>query len=108
MPLDALSARRFYDRIGVLQDTQRFYEVPAVRRLVALGDFEHAEAVVELGCGTGRFASNLLENVLRPAATYLALDVSPGMIRLTKQRLAPWADRARVELLNPPRRVAPR
>ena len=67
MPLDAVGARRFYDRIGRLQDTQRFYEYPAVRRLVELGSFEASRAVFELGCGSGRLAADLLGSVLPEA-----------------------------------------
>lgn len=102
MPLDASGARRFYDRIGRLQDTQRFYENPAVRRLVERGSFTRATAVFELGCGTGRVAAELLTSVLPPAAHYLGVDVSPTMTGLATERLAPWSDRATVRLLAPP------
>ena len=64
MPLDAAGSRRFYDRFGRFQDTQRFYEDPAVHRLVELADFERSECVFELGCGTGRLAANLLSSTL--------------------------------------------
>ena len=102
MPLDAVGARRFYDRIGRLQDTQRFYENPAVRRLIELGDFEQALVVFELGCGTGRLAANLLGSVLPSRARYVAVDVSPVMVRIASQRLSPWIDRAAVKLLEAP------
>lgn len=102
MPLNAAGARRFYDRIGHLQDTQRFYEDPAVRRLIELGDFSHSDAVFELGCGTGRLAAKLLGSVLPPSAKYLSVDVSPTMVRLTSQRVSTWSERASVELLEPP------
>jgi SAM-dependent methyltransferase len=90
VPLDATSARRVYDRIGRLQDTQRFYEDPAVRRLLELGGFDRATSVFELGCGTGRLA------------TYLGVDVSPRMVGIAASRVAPWRPRARVELVEPP------
>lgn len=102
MPLDAISARRVYDRIGRLQDTQRFYEDPAIRRLVELGDFGHGDAVFELGCGTGRLAATLLSSVLPSSAEYMAVDVSPKMVRIASRRLLPWAERATVKLLEPP------
>jgi ubiquinone/menaquinone biosynthesis C-methylase UbiE len=102
VPLDAVGARRFYDRIGRLQDTQRFYENPAVRRLIELGDFEQALVVFELGCGTGRLAANLLGSVLPSRARYVAVDVSPVMVRIASQRLSPWIDRAAVKLLEAP------
>lgn len=107
MPLDASGARRFYDRIGRFQDTQRFYEDPAVARLLERGAFDHSQAVFELGCGTGRLAADLLTSVLPPSARYLAVDVSPKMVQLTAARLAPWSDRATVSLLEPPASALP-
>ena len=53
---DRRSLRRPYDRIGRSQDTQRFYEDPPTDHLWEFTDFETAASVVELGCGTGRFA----------------------------------------------------
>jgi ubiquinone/menaquinone biosynthesis C-methylase UbiE len=107
MPLDAVGARRFYDRFGRLQDTQRFYEDPAVRRLVDLGAFKECGAVFELGCGTGRLASNLVGFVLPPPARYVAVDVSPTMVQLATQRLSPWSERVTVTLLEPPALTMP-
>ena len=42
-------ARRFYDRFGSRQDTQGFYENPALDDLVKYADFEHARSVLEFG-----------------------------------------------------------
>lgn len=102
MPLDAVAARRFYDRIGRLQDTQRFYENPAIGRLVEHGNFEHSHSVFELGCGTGWLAADLLESALPADARYVAVDVSPVMVRIASQRLSTWAGRATVGLLDAP------
>ena len=102
VPLNASGARRFYDRLGRLQDTQRFYEDPAVARLVELGQFDRARAVFELGCGTGRLGADLLTATLPETAGYVAVDVSPTMVRLATERLAAWPARARVHLLEPP------
>ncbi len=102
MPLDAAGSRRFYDRIGRLQDTQRFYEDPAVQRLVQLAAFERCEAVFELGCGTGSLAADLLTSTLPSSATYLGVDVSSKMVSLTETRLAEWSSRASVQHLEPP------
>jgi ubiquinone/menaquinone biosynthesis C-methylase UbiE len=90
-------ARAFYDRFGAKQDLQRVYERPAIDALVASGRFEEARAVVELGCGTGALAARLLRERLPEAATYLGLDVSTTMVRLARERVRPWAARARVE-----------
>lgn len=107
MPLDAVDARRVYDHIGRLQESQRFYEDPAVHRLVELADFGHCESVFELGCGTGRLAANLLRSVLLSVCHYAAVDVSPVMVRIASQRLSPWAERATVQLLGAPARRLP-
>ncbi len=89
-------AARFYDRIGSAQDTQAFYEDAAVDRLLAEARLGDAGRVLEIGCGTGRLAERLLTDWLPPEATYLGIDVSPTMVRLSRARVAPWRDRARV------------
>jgi ubiquinone/menaquinone biosynthesis C-methylase UbiE len=91
-------ARRVYDRIGSKQDTQAFYEDVATRELVRQGDFASANAVFEFGCGTGRFALGLLESELPSTATYRAVDSSPTMVELSKERLARFGDRVEVVL----------
>jgi ubiquinone/menaquinone biosynthesis C-methylase UbiE len=93
-------ARAVYDRIGAFQDWQRFYEDVATQALVAHAAFGDAHSVVELGCGTGRFAAQLLAEHLPSEATYLGLDVSPVMVKLATDRLQPWGDRARVRLVD--------
>jgi ubiquinone/menaquinone biosynthesis C-methylase UbiE len=89
-------ARRFYDRFGSKQDLQRFYEDPALAVLLRHAAFEQATAVLELGCGTGRLAAQLLRDRLPAHATYVGLDVSATMITLARERLQPWSPRARV------------
>jgi ubiquinone/menaquinone biosynthesis C-methylase UbiE len=98
-------ARRVYDRIGRAQDWQRFYEGAATAQLVGHAAFGDARAVVELGCGTGRFATRLLGDLLPATATYLGIDVSPLMVTLATERLAPWRDRATVALADAGERV---
>jgi len=90
--------RRVYDRIGVLQDTQAFYEDQAAELLLSHGDFSVAQAVFEFGCGTGRFARRALRHFLSPEATYRAVDLSPKMVRLAQKRLEPYRERASVRL----------
>lgn len=90
----------FYDRFGKKQDTQGFYENPALDELIGHGRFAEAENVFEFGCGTGRFAARLLEKHLPSSATYLGYDLSPTMVRLATGMLAPYADRAQVLLSN--------
>ncbi len=107
MPLDAEGARRFYDRIGRGQDSQRFYEDPATHRLAGPARLAGADRVYELGCGTGRYADWLLGAVLRPEAVYLGVEISPVMARLAGERLARFAPRAEVVLIDPPGRTLP-
>lgn len=87
-------ARRFYDRFGRAQDLQ-FYEDPALQRLLERGGFDEAQAVFELGCGTGRFAARLLP-VLPAEARYVGQDVSETMVELCRERLASHGTRATV------------
>jgi SAM-dependent methyltransferase len=93
-------ARRFYDRIGRGQDARPVSERRTLDALAAQGDFERASAVVEFGCGTGRFAARLLRERMPGGATYLGIDVSPRMVSLANAALAPWQDRAHVALTD--------
>ena len=63
--------RAFYDRFGALQDRQGFYEDIATRDLVTHANFEQARAVFEFGCGTGRFAADLLSHRLAENSSYM-------------------------------------
>lgn len=87
-------ARRFYDRFGRAQDLQ-FFEDPALALLLERGAFDRAEAVFELGCGTGRFATRAFA-VLPPHARYVGQDVSDTMVRLSRERLSEHGARAEI------------
>jgi ubiquinone/menaquinone biosynthesis C-methylase UbiE len=93
-------ARRVYDRIARAQDWQRFYEDAATAELVAHAEFDNAHAVVELGCGTGRFAAALLSGHLPVDASYVGVDLSPRMVALASERLRQWSHRATVTLVD--------
>jgi len=93
-------ARAFYDRFGSKQDSQSFYEARALAQLVANGAFGKARSVFEFGCGTGRFALDLLEHHLSPNCVYRGIDVSTTMVELARSRLAPFAPRAVVTLAS--------
>ncbi len=96
--LSTQEAKRFYDRFGAKQDRQAWYEAPALRDLVAHANLSDADAVFELGCGTGRFAAEILTRHLPASATYRGVDLSETMIGLASERLAPFEDRASVTL----------
>ena len=96
MTLQQSEIRSFYDRFGKKQDTQSFYEDPALKDLIAHAGFADAEYVFEFGCGTGRLAALLLAEHLPASATYLGCDLSRTMIALATARLATYEGRARV------------
>jgi SAM-dependent methyltransferase len=96
--LSHAAARRVYDRIGRMQDSQAFYEDKGTDEVIAHSKLESAFSVFEFGCGTGRFAEFLLANYLPENAAYQAVDVSPVMVELARQRLARFGERAKVRL----------
>ena len=97
--LTPAQAARVYDRIGRVQDWQAFYEDRAVADLLAHAHLADAHAVLEFGCGTGRLAARMLED-LPPQASYLGLDISTRMVALASARLRPFAPRARVQQVD--------
>ena len=89
-------ARDFYDGLGRKRDNQPFYASPALDRLIEIGDFGSAEAVVEFGCGTGAFAQRLIEEELPMKASYAGFDLSETMVQMTRKRLVPCGARVSV------------
>ena len=94
MTLSRDAVRAIYDGFGARQDSQSWYEDAALAELTAHGRFDTAQAVLELGCGTGRYAAMLLDAHLPPHATYRGLDLSGTMIDLTAKRLRRFGSRA--------------
>lgn len=94
--LSVRSARRFYNAVGSKEDSQAFYEDPALDILVREGRFGSAASVFEFGCGTGRLAERLLAGPLPENASYTACDISPRMVALAKARLARFGTRVEV------------
>jgi ubiquinone/menaquinone biosynthesis C-methylase UbiE len=92
-------ARWVYDRIGRVQDWQAFYEDATTDRLVAEAALAGDQTIFEFGCGTGRLAARLL-GALPSTVNYLGVDISPVMIRLATSRLAAWAERAELVLVD--------
>jgi ubiquinone/menaquinone biosynthesis C-methylase UbiE len=85
---------KFYDSLGAKQDKQNYYEDIALAELLKHARFATAQTVVELGCGTGRFANQLLGRYLPDEAAYWGCDVSTTMIELSRHRLACYGNRA--------------
>lgn len=99
MALTLNQARSVYNRIGRMQDWQGFYEDATTERLVAEAALAGDQTIFEFGCGTGRFAAHLLGS-LPGSVNYLGVDISPVMINLATRRLAAWAERAKVVLVE--------
>ena len=57
--LERDKVKAFYDGFGKKEYSQAFYEDPVVEEIVRHADIVSAEAVVEFGCGTGRFVERL-------------------------------------------------
>ncbi len=91
-------AKAFYDRFGAKQDRHAFYEDRATADLIAHAEFAAARRVFEFGCGTARFAEQLLDSHLPATCSYEAVDISSTMVQLARSRLARFGDRARVQL----------
>ena len=94
--LSHAEARRFYDRLGARQDWQWPFEQPARDAMVEHLELGATRSVFELGCGTGRFAKDLLERWLPLDARYLALDSSDTMLRLSRRSLSRFGERVEV------------
>jgi ubiquinone/menaquinone biosynthesis C-methylase UbiE len=92
--------KTFYDRFGKKQDWQSFYEDVATAALIRNGEFDKAGAVLEFGCGTGRFAESLLEGYLADSARYVGVDISDTMVALAKERLGRFGPRAAIHVTD--------
>lgn len=64
----------------------------------ATGSFQEARAVLEFGCGTGRFAEKIFVRHLSPHARYVGVDVSDTMVALARNRLRRFGSRVEVHL----------
>lgn len=96
MTLKPSEARAFYDNFGKKQDSQEFYERPALDKLIAHAHLGEAQKIFEFGCGTGRLAARLLQGILPASATYIGCDLSATMVRLSRDRLEAFPERANV------------
>ncbi len=89
--------RAFYDRLGAGQDSQAFYEEPAIREMIKRAGFREAHSVFEFGLGTGRLAEKLLGQWVPAYCLYQGVDFSQVMVELSRERLAPWGHQALVQ-----------
>lgn len=94
--ISSSAAQRFYSAVGKLEDSQAFYEDPALDILISQGHFRNARHVFELGCGTGRLAERLLAGPLPSDTCYIACDLSSKMVALAKSRLTRFGHRIEI------------
>lgn len=83
----------FYDAFGARQDGAGYYEDVTLAELTRFANFEAATSIVEFGCGTGRFAEEMLS---ASTVSYWGCDVSATMIQLSKKRLAKFGERVKL------------
>ena len=88
--LTQTETEKFYDALGAKQDGAGYYEDVTLAQLSRFADFESAISIVEFGCGTGRFAEEMLR---LNNASYWGCDVSATMIQLSEKRLATFGER---------------
>ena len=80
---------RWYDR-SVLQTI--FFGPTHAAILDALGPLPEGAAVLDVGCGTGILAEQLLEST---TAQVRGVDLSPGMVQCAEERCGRFGERAR-------------
>jgi tRNA (cmo5U34)-methyltransferase len=94
------SSRDTFDRLASEYDELKLRVVPGYREVQDLAlryaSARPSQRVLELGCGTGEWASAFFRN--HPEADYVAVEFSPKMRDLAATRLA--AHRTRLQLLD--------
>lgn len=96
------SSRDTFDRLATEYDELKLRVIPGYRQVLNLA-LRYAAAnprqrVLELGCGTGEWASAFLRN--HPEADYVAVEFSPNMRDLASTRLAAYRTRIVDQDLN--------
>lgn len=84
---------KYYDRWGARQDSQAYYESPIFNHILETVPVHAGASIFELGCGTGMFAHALMTRFAQQNIHYTATDLSLNMVKLARQRLAPWQKR---------------
>lgn len=83
--LSAPAAQRFYDRIGSRYDWFEFYEARAKEQAQRALQLSQGLNVLSIGVGTGKEQKKILSGI-SPGGAAFGLDISPVMLRLTKER----------------------
>jgi cyclopropane fatty-acyl-phospholipid synthase-like methyltransferase len=94
------SSRDTFDRLASEYDELKLRVIPGYRQVQDLtlryASANRSQRVLELGCGTGEWASAFFRN--HPEANYVAIEFSSNMRDLASTRLA--AHRSRLQLLD--------
>ena len=90
--------KEFFERLAGHYDSRflrarwpRNQELKAREVSKVLGDAVREGPVIEIGCGTGQIAGELL--AANPKLRYVGSDLSPGMLDIARERLAAYEDR---------------
>jgi ubiquinone/menaquinone biosynthesis C-methylase UbiE len=90
--------REFFERLASHYDSRfcrsrwpRNQQLKAREVTKVLGDALRAGPVIEIGCGTGQIAGELLS--ANPGLRYVGSDLSSGMLEIARERLATYSDR---------------
>jgi ubiquinone/menaquinone biosynthesis C-methylase UbiE len=90
--------REFFERLAGRYDSRfcrsrwpRNQRLKARLVAEALADALHEGPVLEIGCGTGQVAGELLEE--NPNLRYVGVDLSPAMLEVARRRLVGFGDR---------------
>ena len=90
--------REFFERLAGRYDSRfcrsrwpRNQQLKAEKVTQVLGAAVRNGPVIEIGCGTGQIAAELL--AANPGLNYVGADLSPGMLDIARGRLAAFEDR---------------
>lgn len=98
VPRNKEEAKQFYDRVSGIYDylTGQFEQKYAERALGLLA-VEEGEIILEIGFGTGHCLKRMAESVGKTGKVY-GMDISSGMLKVTRKRLDRAGLADRVEL----------
>jgi SAM-dependent methyltransferase len=90
--------KEFFERLAARYDSRfcrsrwpRNQQLKARQVAKVLGDVVRKGPVIEIGCGTGQIAAELL--AANPGLRYVGSDLSQAMLDIASQRLAPFENR---------------
>jgi len=80
-------AKKIYDRLGTGLDRTARYEARAREQALRLLSLEAGQRVLQVGVGTGGEHS-VINSAIAPAGVAVGVDLSRGMLALTRQRVS--------------------